>query len=135
VPNGIIRIEAFTIGAINASGQLYTATPYGLFLPTAGLPTIRIVSVGGNAVATSPTGTFIIPDVTVNSNGALAVAIQASNVPLGTIATLTIFSENGSDQTIQSTQLSGTLAAATATASVTLPSGFSKGFIKATYTQ
>lgn len=130
-----MRIEAFTIGSITATGSLYTATPFGLFLSTAGLPSVKVVSVGGNPVATNPTGTFTIPDVTVNSNQPLAVAIQASNVPLGTVVTLQIFSENAPDQTIQSTALAGTLASSTATANVTLPAGFSKGFVKATFTQ
>jgi hypothetical protein len=132
---GVVRIEAFQIGAINASGNLYTATPFGLFLSSSGIPAVSVVSVGGNPVATSPTGTFTVPDVTVNSNGPLSVAIQGANVPIGTVVTLVIFSENGPDQTIQSTPLAGTLASSTATASVTLPSGFSKGFVKATFTQ
>ena len=134
-PNGVVRIEGLQIGAINVSGTLYTATPFGLFVSSAGIPSVRAVSVGGNPVAISPTGTFTVPDVTVNSNGPLAVAIQAANVPVGTVVTLVIFSENGPDQTILSTPLAGTLASSTATASVTLPSGFSKGFVKATFTQ
>ncbi|MGI8743083.1 MAG: hypothetical protein ACR2NN_11050 [Bryobacteraceae bacterium] len=134
--SGVVRIEAFQIGAINASGNYYTATPFGLFLSPSGIPAVRVVSVGGNPVNTSPTGTFTVPDVTVNSNAPLPVAIQATNVPLGTVVTLVIFSENGPDQTnIQSTPLAGTLASSTATASVTLPSGFSKGFVKATFIQ
>jgi hypothetical protein len=132
---GVVRIEAFQIAAINAPGTLYTATPYGLFISVSGIPSIKVVSIGGNSVATNPTGTFTVPDVTVNSNAPLAVAIQAANVPVGTVVTLVIFSENGPDQTIQSTPLAGTLASSTATASVTLPSGFSKGFVKATFTQ
>jgi hypothetical protein len=134
-PTGVVRIEGFQIGAINAQGTLYTATPYGLFLSPAGVPTVKVISVGGNLVATSPTGTFTVPDVTVNSNGPLTVAIQAANVPVGTVVTLVIFSENGPDQTILSTPLAGTLTSSTATASVTLPSGFSKGFVKASFTQ
>jgi hypothetical protein len=132
---GVVRIEAFQIGPINVSGKLYTATPFGLFLSPSGIPSLRVVSVGGNPVNTTPTGAFIVPDVTVNSNGPLAVAIQATNVPIGTIVTLVIFSENGPDQSIQSTPLSGTLASSTATAIVTLPPGFSKGFVKASFTQ
>lgn len=130
---GAVRIESFQIGAINAQGNLYTATPFGLFLSSAGIPTVRVVTVGGNPVAASPTGTFTMPDVTVNSNAPLAFAIQASNVTVGTVVTLVIFSENGPDQTIQSSPLAGTLASATATASVTLPSGFSKGFVQAVF--
>ena len=133
---GIVRIEAFTVGSINIeAGNLYTATPYGLYLSNAGLPSVKVATIGGNPVAASPTGTFTVPDVTVNSNGPLAVAVQATNIPIGTIATITFFSENGPDQVVQTTPLAGTLAASTATASVTLPSGFSKGFIKATFTQ
>lgn len=130
---GVVRVEGFQIGAINAQGPLYTASPYGLFLPASGNPTLRVVSVDGNPVAASPTGTFTMPDVTVNSSGPLAVAIQATNVPVGTVATLVIFSENGPDQTILSTPLAGALSSSTATASVTLPSGFSKGFVKASF--
>ena len=133
--SGVIRVEAFQIGPINATGTLYTATPFGLFLSPAGIPSLRVVSVGGIPVATSPTGTFTIPDVTVNSNLPLPVVIAATNVTVGTIVTLTIFSENGPDLTIQSTPLAGALAASTATANVTLPPGFSKGFVKATFIQ
>jgi len=132
---GVVRIEAFQIGAISYAGTLYTATPYGLYLSTVGIPTLRVVSVGGVPVATSPTGAFTVPDVTVNSNAALPVAIEATNVPIGTIVTLTIFSENGPDINVQSSALAGTLAASTASASITLPSGFSKGLVKATFTQ
>jgi hypothetical protein len=132
-PDGIVRVEGFQIGALSVSGTLYTATPFGLFISPTGIPAVTVVSVGGNPVAPNPTGTFVIPDVTVNSGGPLSFVIQGANVPVGTVVTLTIFSENGPDQTIQSTPLAGTLAASTATASATLPSGFSKGFVKASF--
>jgi hypothetical protein len=132
---GIVRVEAFTIGSINASGNLYTATPFGLFLPTSGVPAISVTTIGGVAVPQNPTGTFTVPDVTVNSASPLPVVIQASNVPVGTVATLTFFSENGPDLTVQSTPLTGSASSSTATATVTLPSGFSKGFVKVNYTQ
>jgi hypothetical protein len=133
---GVVRVEAFTIGSLSTTGgTLYTATPFGLFVTSTGIPSISVATVGGVAVPTNPTGTFTIPDVTVNSNAPLTFAIKAANVPVGTVATVTIFSENGPDQTIQSTALAGALASSTATAAATLPSGFSKGFVKVTYTQ
>ena len=132
-PNGIVRVEAFVIGSINASGPFYTATPFGLFLSPSGVPALSVISVGGNPVATSPTGTFTVPDVTVSSASPLPVAIKAANIPMGTVVTLVVFSENGPDQTILSTPLAGTLASSTATATVTLPPGFSKGFVKAAF--
>jgi hypothetical protein len=132
---GNVRLEAFQISPLGTiTGNLYSGTPFGVFLNSTG-PAISVVSVGGVAVATSPTGTFTMPDVTVNSSGALTTAIQAQNVPLGTVVTMLVYSENGPDQTIQSTGLAGTLASSTATAQVTLPPGFSLGLIKATWTQ
>ena len=132
--SGAVRIEAFTIGAINAAGNYYTGTPYNLFINSSSDPSLKVVSVGGTPVSTTPTGTFLVPDVTVNTSGTLAVDIQAANVPIGTIVTLQIFSENGPDQIIQSTGLTGTLASSTATATIpSLAPGFSKGFVKATF--
>jgi hypothetical protein len=133
---GIIRLEAFqdTLGTGGVAGPLYEASPYGLFLPTA-VPSIQVTSIGGVAVSTSPTGSFTVPDVTVNSSSPLAVQIQAQNIPLGTTVTLVFISENGPDQTIISAGLAGTVASSTATASVTLPTGYSRGFAKATWTQ
>jgi hypothetical protein len=131
---GVVRIEAFQIGSISASGVLYTATPFGLFIQTA-IPTIRVTKFGGIALPPSPTGTFTVPDVTINSSGPQTVEIQATNVPTGTVATLVMFSENGPDITVQSTPLAGSLATSTATATVTLPPGFSKGFAYASFIQ
>ena len=133
--NGLIRLEAFqNTFSGTFDGPLDEATPFNTFLPTH-VPSILVVSIGGAPVSTSPTGSFTVPDVTVNSNSALAVQIQAQNVPLGTTATLFFFSENGPDQTIISTGLAGMVANSTATAMVTLPSGFSRGYVKATWTQ
>lgn len=136
--NGVVRVEAFDAAttAYNVpSGSLYKATPHGLYLTSFAIPTLRVLSVGGLPVTTSPTGTFSVPDVTVNSSSPLPVAIEASNVPVGTIVTLTIFTENAPDQIIQSTPLAGSVALSTASASVTLPTGFSRGFLRATFTQ
>jgi hypothetical protein len=134
--NGIVRMEAFqNTFTGTTSGQSFVATPFNLFLPTGGPPFVQVVSIGGVPVNSSPTGSFTVPDVTVNSSAALPVAIQAQNIPLGTTVTLFIFSENGPDQTIISTGLGGTLASSSATASVTLPAGFSRGFVKATWMQ
>ena len=96
---------------------------------------VRVVSIGGTPVNQAPTGSFTIPDVTVNSASPLPVAIQAQNVPLGTTVTLFIFSENGPDQMIMSTPLAGPIALSTASASVMFPPGYSRGFVKATWTQ
>ena len=128
---GIIRLEAVTF-----SGTLpgTRATPFNLFLPTT--PTsVRVTSVAGVPVSPSPTGSFTMPDVTINSGSAVPFAIEAKNIPVGTVVTLQVISENGADQTANASPLAGTLALSTATANVTLPTGFSRGFVRATWTQ
>jgi len=62
------------------------------------------------------------------------LTIQASFIPPGTVITLHVFSDNDTDQTVQTTPLLGTLQSSTATANVTFPSGFSLNFVKATWT-
>lgn len=142
--DGIIRMEAFqntfngnVPGSINfnASVQVFYATPYNLFLPSTPPSNLAVVSIGGIPVNMSPTGGFVVPDVTVNSSAPLAVQIQAQYIPTGTTVTLFVFSENGPDQTIVSTPLAGTLASSTATAPLVLPSGYSRGFVTATWSQ
>jgi len=44
-----------------------------------------------------------------------------------------VFSESGPDHIVDSTPLAGILALPTATASVVLPPGFSRGFVRATW--
>lgn len=75
-----------------------------------------------------------MPDVTINAATAVPVLIEARNIPLGTQVKLHLFSENGTDQIRDSTTLAGTLQLSTATVSVVIPSGFSRGFVRATWT-
>jgi hypothetical protein len=142
--NGIIRMEAFQntfTGNIpsnidfNAPTQVFYGSPYNLFLPTDPPASVSVVSIGGIPVAPTPTGTFTVPDVTVNSSSPVTVQIQGQSIPLGTTVTLFIFSENGPDQTIVTTGLTGTVAASAVTAQITLPPGFSRGFVTASWTQ
>ena len=82
----------------------------------------------------SPTGSFTVPDVLLNSSSPLTVNIQASNIPLGTVPTISFSTENFPDQTITaSAGLAGTLASSTTTATVTLNLGYSIGYVSATW--
>jgi hypothetical protein len=136
---GTIRLEAFTDSfSGTTTGTLYLATPFNLFVPAlTAQPSIMVTSIGGVAVPASPTGSFTVPDVSVNSSAPLTVKIQATNVPAGTTATLYFDTESNPSQTIVSTPLAATTTAGvtTATATVTLKSGYSKGFVVATWTQ
>jgi len=75
-----------------------------------------------------------MPDVTINSTGAVQIGLTASGVPLGTVLHLRINSELTGVATADSTPLAGTVAASTATASMTVPPGFSRFSLTATWT-
>ena len=137
---GRIRIEAFihqwnfrddfsNVPPANTT----TGSPFNVFLPT--FPSVRLTSVAGVPVNQSPTGSFQMPDVTISSTSPVTVVIEARNVPVGTVVKLHLFSENGPDQFVDSAPLAGTSQTSTATASVVFPSGFSRGFLRASWTQ
>lgn len=136
--NGIVRFEFFQNSFTGTTaGNVYTATPFNLFVPaTTDQPSIVVTSIGGVAVPPNPTGSFTVPDVILNSGSPLTVNISASNIPLGTIPTVYFSTENFPDQTITANAgLAGTLASSTTTATVTLNPGYSIGYIVATWTQ
>lgn len=133
--NGAIRLEAFQILAHNLSispGPTL-ADPGALFTPTQAV-SIQVVSVAGIALPSEPSGSFASPDVTINTGSPVMIAIQTTGIPPGTVLTLSIYSEDGTSQTVQTTALQGTLQSATATASVTFPPDLSLGYVKATWT-
>ncbi len=130
--SGVIRLEAFQHGfAGTAQPTPIRVSPFALFLPP-NLPRIRVVSADGQPVKADPTGSFSFPDVAINKATAVPVVIEAQNIPAGTVAQLFIFSENGSDQIVNSSPLVTTTAPSLrATATVLLPPGFSRGFVRA----
>jgi hypothetical protein len=103
-------------------------TPYNVPLPAPG-PVVRVISIAGLPIGDGST----IPDVSINAAGPVRVDIEAQNVPLGTVVQLRLFSEAVPDFTVNSTPLAGTTHASTATAEVTFPPGFSRGFVRATW--
>ncbi|MCI0423186.1 MAG: hypothetical protein L0387_33915 [Acidobacteria bacterium] len=136
---GRIRLEAFTFQADGFAGRTGIApvnfsSPSSLLLPTTP-PSVRVVSVSGVPVPPNPTGSFQVADTTITSPAAVTVALEAKNIPLGTVLKLYIYSENGPDIIADSTALQGTTGLSTATATVTFPPGFSRGFVRATWTQ
>ena len=83
---------------------------------------------------------FQLPDVTISKSAPVNVDIQASGIPPGTVVTLQVYPEAPADAlvislpTAQAT-LSGTLQSSTATATFALPFGFSRGWVRASWTQ
>jgi hypothetical protein len=131
---GRIRLDAFTqlfTGSADPLANL--GTPYNVPLP-AGLPAVRVTSIAGIPVAAAPTGEAATPDATINQSGSVTVAIEAKNIPLGTVVQVRVMSEAVADFVVECTPLAGTLQLSTATADVTFPPGFSRGLIRATWT-
>jgi hypothetical protein len=141
---GIARVESFNGASFNinnpggycagAYGVQYLAAPYNSFVSPQAPSTVTITTVNGVPVTEPPTGSFQTPDVTINSSGSVALAIQATNVPVGSIVNLQFYSDNANDLFVQSTPLAGTLAQSTATANVTFPTGYTRGLVFASFT-
>ncbi len=124
---GYVRTEAFNFNGFNvdSSPKEFTIGQPGL-VTLANVPTLRINSVGGVNSPASPSGTFhATPDITLptTQTNPVAVALQAANIPLGTTIEVRLTPASGNPASVQSTPLTGTVAASTATASVTLPAG------------
>jgi hypothetical protein len=127
---GYIRIEAYDYsgfaGSSTPTNIISFAFPHPVTSPNS--PSLRIASVGGVAAPSSPFGSLQgVPDVIVPSTqtNPMTVALEGSNLPLGTIIQVAVTPSRGSKTTVQSTGLAGTEIASTATASVTLPGGIS----------
>jgi hypothetical protein len=135
---GRVRIEAyqysFTGSVIPGSNVFGRGTPSGLFLDQARQPAVRIASVASANVPTVPSGSFGTPDVTINSNSAVNVTLQARGIPPGTTVKLIVIPEVGVDQTLDSLPLAGTLEQSTVTMSVTLPPGYTRMYVYSNWT-
>ena len=127
---GYIRIEAYDYsnftGSSTPANIISFAFPHPVTSPNS--PSLRISSVGGVTAPSSPVGSLQgVPDVIVPSTqtNPMTVALEGSNLPLGTIIQVAVTPSRGSKTTVQSTGLTGSEAGSTATASVTLPGGIS----------
>lgn len=140
---GMVRLEGFAISnsfVFDAGTSFYTR---GAPVDAASLKPsslIRVTAIGGVSVPANPTGLFSVPDAVISSNSPVSIDIQATGIPPGTVVTLTIYPQTPTDNrivnlpTTQAT-LSGTLQTSTATTTVTFPYGFSRGYVRASWTQ
>jgi hypothetical protein len=126
---GFVRIEAFNFSSFNPSVPTNSATfalPNPVTIPNG--PALRIVSVAGVLAPALPLGSLAgVPDIVVPSTTAnpVTVAIEANNIPIGTIVQVTLIPVNGARVSAQTGPLAGTQSASTATASLSLQSGMS----------
>jgi hypothetical protein len=127
---GYIRLEAYDYGSFTGSSTpsniVSFAFPHPVTPPNS--PQLRIASVGGVSAPSAPLGSLQgVPDVVVPSSQAnpVTVALEGSNLPLGTLVQVTLTPARGSRTTVQSSPLAGAENASTASASLSLPSGIS----------
>jgi hypothetical protein len=127
---GRIRLESLNPGGFptgnvspvpSIAGAPGPVSPAGIPV-LAGVPSITIASVGGQA-ATTNTGSYTTPDVSlpVGTPNPVPVAITAANVPLGTVLTVQVVPRLSATSTVNASALAGTFSHSTATANVTLP--------------
>lgn len=130
---GRIRLESENITRTAASNPTHTfrSIPGPLFI--SGLPSLKITSVAGVAVSDQPTGVADVSLPTSTPNP-VTVAFRATAVPLGNTVKLVVTPANGARVTVVSTALDGDIAASTASATVTLPTGPSTLLATVTYT-
>lgn len=127
---GFVRVEAFDYSALTAgtspAGIISFALPHPVTVSNA--PSLRIASVGGVNAPGSPTGSLQgVPDIVVptTTTNPMTVALEGSNLPVGTVVQVTLTPSRGNRTSVQSSALTGTEAASTASASLSLPTGVS----------
>jgi hypothetical protein len=135
---GKVRLETFTPpGAINFDAFLgqpvIVTTPFSTVVPSTPPSSIKVTTINGVPINANP---FSFPDTTINSSVPVIVNVQAQFIPIGTVPKIIVMSEIGPDQTVNcSAPLQGTLQQSTCNALITFPTGGSRGFVKATWTQ
>lgn len=118
---GRIRLEAEVYTRTATSAPAHTqGLPGPVFV--AGLPTLRIESIGGATVPAEPTGNadVTLPSTTANP---VAVVFTTTGVPAGNTIKLTLKPSSGNVVTAISPALVGDTTSATASVSITLPDG------------
>jgi hypothetical protein len=128
--NGKIRVESFSGNGANGTAPApLTSTPDPVTLPATPPSTILVSSINGVTINANP---FSFPDTTINSGSPVPVVIQAQYVPVGTVPKIYVISEAGPDLIVNcAAGLQGTLQQSSCTASITFPTGGSRGFVKA----
>src|SRR5262249_12381738 len=123
---GRIRVEAFANTLVvnpntTTLGAVTSAAPTSVTPPTT--PSLKNASVGGVPAPPPRAGSFAVADVVLpaTTTNPVAVALEASNIPLGTVVSVTVRGLYGQSSSATSSALTGTLATSTATASVTVP--------------
>jgi len=138
--HGVVRIEAlnddFTGSTISDKvRRVALITTGNNIFPSEGSQYARLVRIGGVALPVRTSGSFTVPDAAINTDQPVLFEIEAHNIPLGTLFTVSLWNETMRQIEFQTSGLAGTLATSTATATHTIPSDYTRGYIYATWTK
>lgn len=129
---GRIRLEAENfLRTANTNPAYSFSTPSVVFI--ANMPSISISSINGDTVPAAPTGfrDVVLPGITTNP---VTVVIATANVPTGTTIVLSALPDRGLAVTANSTPVTGSLTAGTASVDINLPNGNSILSAQTTFT-
>ena len=129
---GRIRLEAESITYTGSSDPAYVAdTPAPIFI--ANVPSLRIATVGGQAVPASPTGNA---DLTfpADQTNPVTVELQTVNVPPGNTVLVKLIPAYGAPTEVLSPAIVGSAASGSASVQINLPQGPSVLQAMTTYT-
>ena len=128
-PSGRTRVEANSLSQqliITPVVALVAPAASPAVFPSAGSPTVNIVSVAGLNAPADPVGNFnATPDIGLQTNGPVTVVVQTQNVPTtGTVA-VRVVPVFGASWTTNASFVSGNLASATWQVTTKFPTGYS----------
>lgn len=137
---GVLRIESLNdtfTGPIGCDKvrRVTLLTTGTLIFPSELSQYARLVRIGGVELPARTSGSFTVPDAVINTDQPVLFEIEARNIPLGTTFTISLWNETALLIEFPTGGLAGTLAGSTATASHTIPYGYTRGFIYATWTK
>jgi len=130
----IETIQSNYAGSTFGGIRTITLSPNPVLFSAGSFASIRIVSIGGISSPSVPRGSFNPVDVALDATQSVDIVLEGSNIPLGTNVTVTVMNEAVGAIVVNSTALAGTVALSNATATVTIPTGFSQVFTQAQFT-
>jgi hypothetical protein len=128
LPDGRIRVEANNISSTLVINPSTVAIPPGmspLIWPPASNPTVKVVSVNGQASPSDPVATVLnSSDLNIQTNNPVDILLQTQNFPPNGAVSLRVVPKYANYFSVNATFQSGTFSNATWKATTTLPNGF-----------
>ncbi|HJU05005.1 MAG TPA: hypothetical protein VJ692_07600, partial [Nitrospiraceae bacterium] len=125
---GRIRLECTTCAGGTTTPAASVTTTLGPITaastpPLINVPTLTMSTVGGLAVPPTPAGMYTTADVSLpaGSSNPVPITLTATNTPVGTVFTVKVIPQSGTEQLFVTPPSTGSLTSSTATALVNLP--------------